>query len=43
MFWAYYLDDGDLPAFLKSSLILVFCFRQQILEDVLTEGKTQWH
>lgn len=36
---AHYLDDGDLPAFLKSSLILVFCFRQQVLQDVLTEGK----
>lgn len=31
MFWADYLDDGDLPAFLKSRLILFFCLGQEVL------------
>lgn len=35
MFWADYLDNGDLPAFLKSRLILLFGFRQKVLQDVL--------
>lgn len=37
VFCADYLDDGDLPAFLKSRLILLFRFRQKVLQDVLTE------
>lgn len=30
-----YLNDGNLPAFLESSLFLLSCFRQKVLHNVL--------